>query len=342
MEIERRHLTTVLNALYDADHSTVPVTHPSDDLGTLCTLALAADGRCTVSFEVDAAEYANRRSTVNERYGQPAITEVPDVRPFIHAVVGSGLLEPANDDEIAEFLDRHGSPDLTAGHRPVVAGFDTNLMPWRIGEALALHPGSEGVINGYALATGVRDELVWSNKRQDTQSLVDAFGPAFNELWNQPRGPDREGRLGQNYYRKLRDQRYAEEITTEIGDEAIIDGYDEFQANGRKEVLLFSNDRDFVERARSQRILAQWVSLPDELPEQITVSWDAAQQLLYYLAVLFGVIELPTMTVFGVWKGKDGTAWHEERVKIDSRSPKLTPRISRDLDIIAEYESVAE
>jgi hypothetical protein len=51
------------------------------------------------------------------------------------------------------------------------------------------------------------------------------------------------------YYRQLRDSRYAEEIPTDSGDEAIVNGYASFQSEGRKDVLLFSNDRDFIERA---------------------------------------------------------------------------------------------
>lgn len=338
MEIGQQHLTVVLNALYETGRDTIPVSHPSDELDELCTLHLEEGGTCRLDFHVDAAEYATRRSTINETYGEPAITEIPGRQSFLNALLASGILETENQDEVESFLDRYGSPDLTAGHHPVVAGFDTNLMPWRIGDVLGLNPGSEGIINGYTLATGVRDELVWSHKRQDTRSLEEAFGPAFDELWNQPRGPDREGRLGRSYYRTLRDQRYAEEIETDTGDESIVAGFDEFQTDGRKQVLLFSNDRDFIERAQGHTVLAQWVDLPEDVPATVDAGWDEVQAMLYYLAVLFGVIELPTMTVFGVWNGKGGQAWHHDRVKVDSRSSTITPRVERDLKIIAAYE----
>lgn len=339
MNIPRPHLTVLFNALYDAGETTVPVTHPSDEIGELFQIHLEEDGQCTVEFTTDSSGYADRRSTINERYGEPAITEVPDRRSYLNAFVASGIVPIVNLEDVGSFLDTHGSPDLTAGHRPVVAGFDTNLMPWRMADVLGLRPGHSGIINGFALATGVRDELVWDRKRQDTRSLEEAFGPEFDEVWNQPRGPDREGRLGENYYRELRDRRYSEEIRTDTGDDALIDGYDEFQSEGRKEVLLFSNDRDFVERARAHRILAQWVSLPSAFPTEKTVSWNAAETALYHLTVLFGVLEVPKTTLYGVWRGKDGTAWHDHLLQVDCRSPKLDSAIERDLAIIETYEA---
>lgn len=79
-------------------------------------------------------------------------------------------------------------------------------------------------MNGFVLATGILDELEWKHKRSDTQSLAEAFGSEFEELWNQPAGSSRKERLGENYYRRLRDSRYAEEVPTDRGDEAIVDG----------------------------------------------------------------------------------------------------------------------
>jgi hypothetical protein len=69
------------------------------------------------------------------------------------------LLSVANEDSLRGFLDSNGYRDLNAGHRPVVAGFDTNLLPWRIATVLGLTPGRDSAVNGFALATGVLDEL---------------------------------------------------------------------------------------------------------------------------------------------------------------------------------------
>lgn len=338
MLLSRPHLTVLLNALYDSGTTRITVRHPSDLIGDFVTIELDAPESSQVRIECSPGDYADRRGDVDREYGGPASDELPSVQSYVNAFLAGGLIDPANGESIATFLQQNGSPDLTAGHRPVLAGFDTNLLPWRIADVLNLEPGNDGIVNGFALATGVRDELDWDYKRSNTAQLEAAFGTEFAELWNQPAGSNREGRLGELNYRQLRDHRYSEEVVSEKGDEEIITGYDSFQREGRKDVLLFSNDRDFVERARSHRVLAQWVELPQALPRRLDGSWLEIQNTLYMLTVLFGVVQLPKVTLYGVWRGKDGGDWHDERVKVDCRSPLIEPKLERDLAIIEAYE----
>lgn len=334
MEVSRQHLTVLLNALYDTGTTQVSVAHPSPEIGELVSITLGDAASSTLRFESSLDEYAAARSAVNSTHGSPVSDELPSVQSYGNAFLAGGILTPSNQDKIDSFLDRHGHPDLTAGHRPVVAGFDTNLLPWRIADVLELFPGQDATVNGFALATGVRDELDWDKKRSDTRAIEKAFGEEFDALWNQPAGARREGRLGETYYRQLRDHRYAEEVNTGRGDEAIIQGYDEYQGDSGKDVLLFSNDRDFVERSRSHRVLAQRVEFPHSLPTSVDISWPAIQDTLYVLTVLFGVLKLPKVTLYGVWKGKGGQAWQNEELLLDCRSPKVEPMIRRDITIL--------
>ncbi|WP_049996226.1 hypothetical protein [Halococcus sediminicola] len=338
MQLARSRLTVLLNALYDSGETTIPVSHPGSDVGELFRIELGGPQSSTVRLSKDFQTYSDARSAVNSSYGAPAVNELPSPRSYLSAFLAGGLLSPGNDSEIADFLDRYGNPDLNAGADPVLAGFDTNIMPWRPAHMLGLRSTDEPVINGFALATGIRDELDWGGKRKDTQSLVEAFGPEFEALWNQPAGASREGRLGELCYRQLRDQQYGDEFTTDTGDEEIIEGYDEYERETRKEVLLFSNDRDFIERARSHRIHAQRVEFPEGLPRKLTGSWQEIQDTLYLLSILFGVLTLPKVTLYGVWKGKGGMAWHDEKLEVDCRSPKVEPLIKRDNAIIEAHD----
>ncbi|AGN02390.1 hypothetical protein L593_12235 [Salinarchaeum sp. Harcht-Bsk1] len=338
MELERGPLTILLNALFDAGEDEIAVRHPADEVGELLRIELGDPGSSTVHFPADHDDYANARHAVEREYGSGVSDELPDPRSYCNGLMAGGLVDPANSDDIEAFLDRYGSPDLTAGHKPVVAGFDTNLLPWRIADVLELYPGPEATVNGFALATGVRDELDWDHKRSDTGRIESAFGSEFSALWNQPAGSRREGRLGENYYRLLRDHRYADEVTTDRGDEDIVQGYDAYQDDNRKEVLLFSNDRDFIERARSHRVLAQRVEVPRSLPEMAEASWDDICNALYVLTVLFGVLELPKVTLYGVWQGKGGQAWQREQLRVDCRSPKVEAPVERDLEILSSAE----
>lgn len=57
----------------------------------------------------------------------------------------------------------------------------------------------------------------------NTRAIEEAFGPEFDQLWNEPAGARLAGRLGETYYRGPRDHRYADEIDTDRGDDAIGD-----------------------------------------------------------------------------------------------------------------------
>jgi len=334
MLLSRTRLTILLNALYDTGTTRITVSHPSEAIGDLLTVELGEPSASRVRLETTREDYAEARRAIAAEYGSTVADELPGPRSFANALLAGCLIEPANHDEIAAFLERNGNPDLTAGHKPVVAGFDTNLLPWRIADVLDLTPGQDATVNGFALATGVRDELNWDQKQSNTRPIEAAFGPEFDALWNQPAGARREGRLGENYYRQLRDHRYAEEVVTDRGDESIINGYDQYQDDNRKDVLLFSNDRDFIERAHSHRVLAQRVEFPEDLPRTVEASWKDIQDTLYVLTVLFGILKLPKVTLYGVWKGKEGLAWQREQLNVDCRSPKVEPLIERDMTIL--------
>lgn len=75
---------------------------------------------------------------------------------YCKAVLASGIIPIANEDDVTAFVKRYGDPDLMAGHPPVVVGLDTNLTSWRIDEILGLRDPDDGVgyVNGFVLATG--------------------------------------------------------------------------------------------------------------------------------------------------------------------------------------------
>lgn len=339
MRIERRHLPALLNRLYDRGDDRFTVSHPADAVDDLFTIELADPEDCTVRFSKRRNAYASARDEVRRRHREDVARDLPEPDEYLKAVVASGIVPIRNEGEIQKTLTQYGDPDLMAGHPPVFAGVDTNLLPWRLDRILGLRDPKAGLgyVNGFVLATGVRDELTWDVKCDDTDPYVEAFGPAFEEYWNQPVGSARISRLGLAAYRDVRDIGQATEIECDRGDEAIVAAYDEWQDESRGRVLLFSNDRNFVERARGHTLLAQRVELPRDLPRTAPASWREVAVLLYLLATLFGVVSLPGVTVHGVWRGKGGADWQRERLKLDVRSTTLEPRLERDLAIAEEF-----
>jgi hypothetical protein len=237
-----------------------------------------------------------------------------------------------------------GNQDLEAGHDPVMAGLDTNLFGWRMPAVLGLEPDGTDErdedrppVTGFVLSSGVKEELDWHYKHYETRELTRAFGDEFERLDNQPAGENRSGFLGLYEFRELMSRRQTDFAYSDTGDADIVQGYDEYMDDHRKEVLLFSNDTGFVERAIDDGVKAQKVAFPPNVPAETTVSWETLCDLLYMLAVVFGVVVLPKVTLFGVWNGKDGSHWKSHELVLDVRSPNLEPRLERDRKIVAQY-----
>ena len=93
----------------------------------------------------------------------------------------------------------------------------------------------------------------------------------------------------------------------------------------------------FIARQTTQSDLCHWVEFPNDLPRTVTVSWTDLEHLLYTIAILFGVLVLPKVTVYGVWPGKDGLDWQHKRLKFDCRSPVLEGGLKTTLTIAEAY-----
>lgn len=345
MILARRHLLVLLNALYETGRQEVTVEHPCRDIGELLQFQLEDPFDSPVRFSQSLAEYDETRESIERQYGTDAHDDLPDDSTYVRCLVACGVLDVQNRGEIDEYVGRHGYRDLEAGHPPLVAGIDANIMPWRIGEVLGIdHEDGEtddadrSPTNGYALATGVKEELDWHYKQHQTAALVDAFGTEFERLDNQPAGDNREGFLGLYEYRRLMADRNVDRVESGTGDEEIVEAYRRFDQESRKEVILFSNDFGFVDRATDAGVLAHHVDFPRTLPRKTTASWDELTGLLYVLAVRFGVLKLPGVTIYGVWNGKDGRHWQNEELVVEARSPKLEPLLERDQRIATAFD----
>ena len=347
MELSRRHLTVILNALYDAGETSIPVKHPCEEVGELLRIELDDYRDSTVRFTQGAISYRDSREAVHQQFGKDPYEDLPDHNAYLKAAVAGGLIDPENIDAIDTFLDRHTHPDLAAGHDPVMTAYDTNLFGFRIPEILDIDPvtGSTDAkgrppTNGYALSGGVKEELDWYYNRFSTRSLEDAFGQEFARLKDQPAGANRMGVLGLYEFRDRMANRAVDIVPSTTGDADIIDTYEQYDKGNRKRVLLFSNDYEFIDTARDQGIWAQHIAFPVDLPRKATASWRDITNTLYILTVMFGVVTLPKVTLYGTWTGKTGLEWQREQLDIESRSPVVTPRLERDHDLIAQFEQL--
>ncbi|WP_331232213.1 hypothetical protein [Natronorarus salvus] len=351
MYVSRKHLLSVLNALYDSGTTKISVKHPCETIGELFRFDLEDNGIATVRFTQGAVTYQENREAVEIEHGSQVFEDLPDENSYIRGVIGGGLLPLENHDDLLEFVRRRGYPDLEAGHSPIMIGLDTNLMGFRIPEVLDIDPrtgrsdaSDRPATTGYALSKGVKKELDWHYKHYETRRLTEAFGEEFARLQNQPAGDNREGFLGLYEFRRLASRRTADlvpaEDTDEIGtgDEEIIEAYRQYDIGNRKRVLLFSNDYGFIDNAQEAGVWAHHVSFPIDLPRTTTASWEDVANALYVLAVQFGVLQLPKITLYGVWDGKTGKHWQDEKVEVDVRSPVIEPKLGRAIQIVERFD----
>jgi hypothetical protein len=208
-----------------------------------------------------AVSYESALDDIQRAYGREVREELPNSAAYVKAVVASGLADIRNREEVETTINRYGYQDLQEGHPPRYAGFDTNLLPWRMHDVLGIDPELYGdekgrtPVNGYTLPAGVETELSisyrYGQNAMPASRLADAFGSEYARLAGQPTEDSRETRLGLREFRRYRETRPHDIVASETGDTNIIDGCLDYYADEPTGVILFSNDHGFIDEARA-------------------------------------------------------------------------------------------
>lgn len=347
MKLARDQLPLLLNALYELDQRSITVKHPSPEIGELLRIELQDATASTVSITTGAMSYESALDDIQREHGTQVREELPNSAAYVKAIVASGLVDIRNRDEVQTIINRYGYQDLQEGHPPRYAGFDTNLLPWRMHDVLEIDPvlhsdDGKAPVNGYTLPAGVDTELSisyrYGENAMPASRLADAFGPEFNRLAGQPTEDNRETRLGLREFRRLRDTRPHDIVAGDTGDTEIIDSCIDYYADEPTGVILFSNDYGFVDEARERKVPAVHIDFDIDVPRRVTGTWDQIATLLYEFAVVFGVISLPKGTLYGVWEDKDPRNWKREEIDVDPRSDKLAAILERDKPIVEAHQ----
>jgi hypothetical protein len=347
MELPRRHLMILLNALYAEGVTSIDIDHPGPQFGTLLRVHLEADATATVQFPMRLDEYRKTREEIQLEHGEAPYNDLPDPHGFVAALTASGLVELDNRSAVDEYLRRVCYPAVESGDAPLMIGIDANIFPWAFPELLGIDHQTGSTddrgrtpTNGYALSNGVVDELRWQYTQHHAPDLVAAFGDEFERLAGQPGGAKRAGRLGIRTYQSLIADRNVDLVNSEPGDEAIVDGYVRYDNDHYKEPLLLSNDYGFIDHAEEAGLYAQHLAFRSSLPRRTTATWLEITDALYDLAILFGVLRLPKVTLFGVWEDKDDSNWRNDEIDIDVRGREAALRqpLVRHRQIAAEYD----
>lgn len=330
-------LTIVLNAIA-ASEDEITVSHLCDTIGQLYTFEVGDAQDSTIQFEKSVDEYASARTQI---MGEQAKAEVPDSDAYLRSFTTS-VLDFANEAEITKSINRYANRDPSEGLRPVYGVIDANLIRWQLGDSLGIEPENGG-LNGSLLVTGIRDELHQyggDEKINSTTELETELHQNYGRLINQFKGQCRQQRLGLEQYQYLDSQIYAEERKSDTGDANILAECEEFRDESGYDLMFFSNDENAVKMATEKNIIGQQVEFPESLGEETTVTWNEFELLLYVHAMLFGIIRLPKVDLYGVWVGSSGgTSGH---VLVECRSRKVRNRIERDKAVLETWRNASE
>jgi len=332
IKIHRSDLNVVLNAIAKAEDE-ITVSHPSDEIDDLYTFEVGAAYDSTLRFEKSADEYGEARSGI---MGTQAQSEIPEQGSYVRSFTTS-VLDFSNKSELDNFINRYTGRDPGEGHRPAYGILDANIIRWQLGDSLGIEPDEDG-LQGSLLVTGVRDELHrygGNEKIQNTTELEEELHPNYSRLFNQFKSQPREQRLGLEYYQHLDNQISSEEITSDTGDASILESCEGFKDSLGYDLLFFTNDRNARDMAREKNILGRLVEFPSSLPEETSVSWSDFGLLLYVHAMLFGIIRLPKVDLYGVWAGSEGST--NGYFLVDCRSRNTEQRIRRDLAVLETW-----
>jgi len=200
MQLARHHITHLLNALYTEGITSVSVRHPCEEIGELLEIDLSDPVATTVRFTQGALTYQDSREELHTTYDEQAYDDLPDKDTYIRALVAGGLVDIENREDVETFFRRQGYPDLDAGHQPVALGIDTNLLAWRMPDVLRLDPErysddkGRSPVNGFALATGIYEELNWHYNHYETREPSRMRSDPSSLGWTISRlGRNREG-----------------------------------------------------------------------------------------------------------------------------------------------------
>jgi hypothetical protein len=349
--LSRRELQVLTNCIYSSDRRYVQVSYPFYDL-ELFTLDMQKP-ELTHIIRPDDFDRARLQRKPTER-GVSA-DELPSYSDFKDCLLSSNFLDYRNEGEIASKLVelKEESMDPNRRPRPVFVAVDTNILYFKfLSRHLPMKDEASGkVVDGndfrYVLSEIVQLEIdsriVHKYSRDEISALASLFAhkELIGELKN---GSSRRGRIAKlafnemNYLMtELRALRIKGTPTKgkERNDIEIAQSYKYWARNADYDVFLLTADEDMVSHALASELMTMQLELPYDVPSHGRIDPWAVTDLLYDLAVTFGVISLDNegTHLFGEWAGKTSTDYSRENLKAVLTSSEKHTSISRQLDV---------
>lgn len=348
--MSRRELQILTNAIYRGDTRYVHVSYPLYEI-ELFTLDIAKP-ELTKIVRPDRLDWARSQRKPLDR--SVSADELPSFNDLKNCLLSSGFLIYKNEREIArELADlRDEVRDPNKRPRPVFVAVDTNVLYERF---LSRHmplkdPESGRTVDAsdfrYALSEIVQIEIdsriTHKYSRDEIQGLAAALGHAdlLREFANGSGRKERLAKLAFNEMNYLLTELKALRVRgnpvrgREENDIEIAQSYRNWARSGQYDVILLTADEDMVNHARASELMTLQFEFPYDVPEHGRLDPWRMSDLVYDLAVVFGVIGLnDSILVFGEWAGKGSMDYQHENVKVRMVDEVEAASVAKQLDV---------
>jgi hypothetical protein len=229
----------------------------------------------------------------------------------------SNVLKWKNQEAVLKRLAKEVDRDMYKGDRKLYLSFDSCTLRHRSNAVIRNMLYSINKFVGIVLPSGVIDEVKsWDNKYKDVAELKQYVYDA-NKFLGQLNLNSRKTKIGYYEARSILKSSFARKIESEAGDEKIISSLKKFQKDNDADVLVFSEDANFVEMTQSEGIHSELIQQQKELPISIECTWEELRSLVYYAAVIFGAVKVNNRKILGIWPGKTPDEWYERKIDIE-------------------------
>jgi len=286
--------------------------------------------------------YEERRNGCGDFIG-----EIPSYRDYLDVFLGAGVHTPEGWDVAVGALRDALDWNPFEGHRPVYVSFDTNALILRyytrISRLLAELTRGSPMRVGFVASKGVLDELEGFDEKYKERDIslmgrtLDVNREVLDQFFNQLRLEGRLFRMGFTEYRKMSKREHFEEVEGGKGDTKIVKSLENFSKRRNVDLIVFSEDSDFIAKATAHRLRGVRLDRPHEAPESLETGWEEIAQLLYTSAITFGAIGVAGRVkakIFGVWKGKKGEHWDGETLRVTTENPELQEFLEKNIRIL--------
>jgi len=349
--LSRRELQILTNAIYRGETRYLHVSYPLYEVELFALDVEKPELKDIV--RPDALDWArSERKPVDRSFSADELPSYSDIR---NCLLSSGFLSYKNEAEITKKLLelREESRDPNKRPRPVFVAVDTNILYNRF---LSRHLPMKEDVSGMTVEASdfryvvseivqleVDSKITHKYSRDEIQGLAKSLGhhEILKEFNNASGRRERTAKLAFNEMNFLMNELKALRIKgspardKERNDIEIAQSYKQWARSGDYDLFLLTADEDMVNHARTSELMTVQLELPFAVPEHARIDPWKVSDLLYDLAVTFGVISLDNeqMLVFGEWGGKSSSDYMRENVKVRSQREDLVPELQRHLDI---------